>query len=66
LMFVRAAVLGGWRKDLPMPMVEKIEVAWGPLMRHLGYELATDAPSEARDYASLGIELGQRLFQAAD
>lgn len=43
--FVRAAVSGGWRKDLPMPMVEKIEVAWGPLMRHLGYEMATRTAS---------------------
>jgi len=41
LSFVRAAVSGGWRKDLPMPMVEKIEDAWGSLMRDLGYELAT-------------------------
>lgn len=40
LSFVRAAASGGWRKDLPMLMVEKIETAWGPLMRHLGYELA--------------------------
>lgn len=41
LTFVRAAASGGWRKDLPMPMVERIEAAWGPLMRHLGYELRT-------------------------
>jgi len=57
LMFVRAGVSGGWRKDLPMPMVGKIEAAWGPLMRHLGYKLVTQVPSEARDYSSLGIEL---------
>lgn len=58
--FVRAAGSGGWRKDLPTPMVEKIEAAWGPLMQHLGYELATQAPSEARDYAALGIDLSAR------
>lgn len=57
LSFVRAAGSGGWRKDLPMPMVEKLEAAWGPIMRHLGYELATQAPSEARDYAALGVDL---------
>lgn len=57
LMFVRAGISGGWRKDLPTPMVEKIEAAWGPLMHHLGYELATDALSAARDYASLGLKL---------
>lgn len=55
LSFVRAAGSGGWRKDLPEPMVEKIEAAWGPIMRHLGYELATQAPSEARDHAGLGM-----------
>jgi hypothetical protein len=48
LMFVRTAVSGGWRKDLPMAMVEKIETAWGPVMRHLGYELATQTLSDAR------------------
>jgi len=66
LMFVRAGVSGGWQKDLPIPMVEKIEAAWRPLMRHLGYELTTRAPSEARDYASLGIEIGLPSGQAAD
>lgn len=60
LSFVRAAGSGGWRKDLPMPMVEKIEAAWGPVMRHLGYELATQVPSEAREYASLGTFAPQR------
>jgi len=58
--FVRAAGSGGWRKDLPIPMVEKIEATWGPLMRHLGYEMATQVPSEARDYAALGIDLPSR------
>lgn len=48
LMFVRTAVSGGWRKELPMAMVEKIETAWGPVMRHLGYELATQTLPEAR------------------
>jgi len=60
LSFVRTAASGGWQRDLPMPMVEKIEAAWGPLMRCLGYELATQAPSEALDYAPLGIELSSR------
>ncbi len=53
--FVRAAGSGGWRTGLPAPMVAKIEAAWGPLMQHLGYELTTQAPSEAREYASLGV-----------
>jgi len=37
--FVRNAKSGGWRSDLPDSLVEKIEAAWGPVMRHLGYDL---------------------------
>ncbi|HTS35603.1 MAG TPA: sulfotransferase domain-containing protein [Candidatus Solibacter sp.] len=55
LSFVRAAGSGGWHSDLPEPMIERIEGAWGPLMAHLGYELATQAPSAAPDFAGLGI-----------
>jgi hypothetical protein len=58
--FVRAAGSGGWHTELPTPLVEKIEAAWGPIMRHLGYELSTHVPSEARDYESLGISLEAR------
>jgi hypothetical protein len=55
LSFVRAAGSGGWRSELPASMVARIEAAWGPLMRHLGYELSSQVRSEARDYESLGI-----------
>ena len=55
LSFVRAAGSGGWRSDLPAPMVAKIEAAWGPLMQRLGYELSTQAPPEGRDCDPLGI-----------
>jgi len=54
LSFVRAAGSGGWRKDLPAPLVARMEAAWGHLMRHLGYELSSQ-PAEVREYASLGI-----------
>jgi len=37
--FVRSAKSGGWKAELPASLAEKIEGAWGPLMRHLGYEL---------------------------
>ena len=37
--FIRSAKSGGWRSDLPGPLVERIESAWSPVMRHLGYEL---------------------------
>jgi hypothetical protein len=52
--FVRAAGSGGWRKDLPMNQVARLESAWGPLMHHLGYELATQSASDVGEYASLG------------
>jgi hypothetical protein len=41
LSFVRAASADGWRAELPPPLVARIEAAWAPLMRHLGYELTT-------------------------
>jgi hypothetical protein len=52
--FVRAAGSGGWHKDLPMDQVARIESAWGPLMHHLGYELATITPQEAGEFAAFG------------
>jgi Sulfotransferase domain len=55
LSFVRAAGSGGWRKELPASMVEKMEAAWGSLMQHLGYELTSQAASQVRDYESLGM-----------
>jgi len=58
LSFVRAAGSGGWRSDLPASMVEKIEAAWGPLMRHLRYELSSQSSLEKRDYESPGIFSG--------
>ncbi len=61
LSFVRAAGSGGWRSELPAPMVARIEAAWGPLMQRLGYELSTQAPKEARDYEAQGILSGRRL-----
>jgi len=55
--FVRAAGSGGWRKDLPTDQVARLEAAWGPLMHHLGYELATLPPSEIGEYAPLGTAI---------
>ncbi len=55
LSFVRAAGSGGWRSELPGPLVARIETAWGPLMRHLGYELSTQSSLDARDSGSLEV-----------
>ena len=70
LMFVRAAVSDGWRKDLPMAMVEKIEAVWGPLMQHLGYESATQRPHQALQGAAwnrsrLGVGANARTAAGA-
>ncbi len=55
LSFVRAAGSGGWRSELPAPLVERIENAWGPIMVHLGYELATRNPSSLEDFSVLTL-----------
>jgi hypothetical protein len=55
LSFVRAAGSGGWRSELPAPMVARIESAWGPLMKHLGYELTTHSSADARAEDAVGI-----------
>jgi hypothetical protein len=58
LSFVRSARSGGWRTDLPVPMVARIEAAWGPLVQHLGYELTTNS-SERPDSHSVAILSGR-------
>lgn len=42
--FVRKATAGGWRTACPQTAVLRIETAWWPLMRLLGYELAGSFP----------------------
>jgi len=37
--FVRTAVAGGWKTQLPAGSVAAVESAWGDLMQNLGYEL---------------------------
>lgn len=39
--FVRTAATGGWKSALSDSQVSQIESAWGPLINHLGYDLAT-------------------------
>ena len=57
---MRSASAGGWHKDLPADQVERIELAWGPLMRHLGYELSSSAHSPATEMPAQGV-LGKVL-----
>jgi Sulfotransferase domain len=45
--FVRAAKSGDWRSGLPPAAVEKIEAAWGALMRYLQYDLISPCGSES-------------------
>jgi len=49
LPFVRAASSGGWKSGLPPALSAKIENAWAPLMRHLGYE-AGGQPESAGEF----------------
>ncbi len=46
--FVRSAIAGGWKTQLPPESVAEIESSWGDLMQNLGYELssATKASTE--------------------
>jgi hypothetical protein len=49
--FVRAAKSGSWRSELPDSLVEKIETAWSPIMRYLGYELHSSHDARTVDPA---------------
>jgi hypothetical protein len=59
LSFVRSAGSGGWRSELPAPMAARIEAAWGPLMRHLGYEV--NSQSEAARSQVPGVRFQEKL-----
>lgn len=45
--FVGAAKSGAWKLSLPTKCVSEIEVAWGPLMQWLGYDLVTGQEPDA-------------------
>ena len=71
LSFVRAASAGGWRSELPPPLVNKIEAAWGTIMQHLGYELTTHDTISVADVPLLAVPgqgdlKGQTLMRSAD
>jgi hypothetical protein len=45
--FVRSAKAGGWKTGLPPISVAEIEVAWGPLMTSLRYDLVSAGQSDS-------------------
>jgi len=45
--FVRSAKAGGWKAGLPEASVQELERAWSPLMKWLGYELASSPAEDA-------------------
>lgn len=53
--FVRAARAGGWKSELPVLLAKKIELAWGPLMNYLGYELSLPLSSRSFDPTEFAI-----------
>lgn len=56
--FVRSAVSGGWKSNLPESSVAEIEAAWGPLMNRLGYELSVRKAAEENDVTKGRLTLG--------
>jgi hypothetical protein len=53
--FIRSAKSGGWRSELPEPLVEKIESAWGAIMRYLGYELRFPQHARAPELTDIAL-----------
>lgn len=53
--FVGTAKAGGWKSGLLDKHVAQIEGAWGPLMRHLGYEVSSESARKASAGAGSGV-----------
>ncbi|PYL06068.1 MAG: hypothetical protein DMG97_10930 [Acidobacteria bacterium] len=56
--FVRKAMAGGWRSDLPPQSVAQIEAAWSFLILYLGYELASEATKDKTEMRVRELLLG--------
>lgn len=56
--FVGAAKAGGWKAQLPAEHVARIESAWGPLMRQLGYDLSGESVTPAASSSLPGAATG--------
>jgi Sulfotransferase domain len=58
LSFVRSAVAGEWKSNLPHQAVAQIEQAWGHIMRSLGYMgQLTNSPEDKNRTLLAGMEL---------
>jgi len=55
--FVRSAMSGGWKTQLPEQSVVAIEAAWGEVIQGLGYDLVSKSASQ-RDASSLATLRG--------
>jgi hypothetical protein len=55
--FVRSAMSGGWKTQLPEQSVVAIEAAWGEVIQGLGYDLVSKSASQ-RDVSSLATLRG--------
>lgn len=53
--FVRSAKSGNWKMELSPVLVARIEAAWGPLLRYLGYESASLVVPSTFDPTELAI-----------
>jgi Sulfotransferase domain len=53
--FIRSAKSGVWRSDLPESLVEGIELAWGPVMHHVGYELQFPQHAKAPELTAIAL-----------
>jgi hypothetical protein len=58
--FVRAAKSGGWKSELPRSCVSELELAWGPLMQDLGYEMTEPLPPRSEVESSSLSAVGAR------
>lgn len=59
--FVRSAKAGGWKLELPEASVKELEQAWSPLMKWLGYELASKPADDTISMQLQGSLLGERI-----
>jgi hypothetical protein len=63
--FVRTAISGGWKTNLPQNSAAEIEEAWGALMRSLHYEMTTLPPGVSSSERMTPLDLSHALQTAS-